>query len=274
MKQPLVSIIIPTKNSGSVITACLESLKKQTYQNLEVLVVDNHSSDNTREIADQFTDHVFVKGPERSTQRNYGVKKSKGQFVLIIDSDMVLSSRVVESCVKQVQSQPEVKGVIIPESSFGQGFWAECKRLEKSLYVGVEYMEAARFFDKKLFLALGGYNEELISGEDWDLSQRVKKQAKLSRIKSFIYHNEGNLSLIQTIKKKYFYASHFYKYIEKHKMTAVMSPQTNIVHRYMLFFKRPDKWLREPIVFLGLLFMKTAEFSVGALGVMHGKLRL
>lgn len=76
--QPLVSVIVPTYNSEKFIGACLESIKNQMYTNIELIVVDNNSTDKTKEIAWRYTDKVFNKGPERSAQRNFGAKNSIG----------------------------------------------------------------------------------------------------------------------------------------------------------------------------------------------------
>ena len=84
-----VSVIIPTKNETNNIKACLESIRRQTYPYLEIIVVDNNSKDNTKSIALNFTKLVFNKGPERSSQRNFGAKKAKGDFLLFIDADMI-----------------------------------------------------------------------------------------------------------------------------------------------------------------------------------------
>ena len=73
MTPPLVSIIVTTKNEEKNIAYCLTSITEQTYSHLEVILVDNNSSDKTREIALEFTDKIFNKGPERSAQRNYGM---------------------------------------------------------------------------------------------------------------------------------------------------------------------------------------------------------
>src|SRR6266568_1486302 len=137
MTNPLVSVIVPTKNSAATLEACLESIKKQTYYPIELIVVDNHSTDATREIAKQFTDMVFVKGPERSAQRNYGSARASGRYLLMIDSDMELDRKVVKACSAEVVGDPAVKGIVIPEESFGLGFWSQCKRLERSFYIGM-----------------------------------------------------------------------------------------------------------------------------------------
>jgi glycosyltransferase involved in cell wall biosynthesis len=270
MSKPLVSIIVPTRNSAAVIADCLESIRQQTYPHIELIVVDNNSTDTTKSIASTFTPRVYNIGPERSAQRNYGARQAKGDFVAMIDSDMTLSSTVIEECVQKV-TDPGVVAVFIPEESVGEGFWARCKRLERSFYVGVHWMEAARFFRRDDYLRLGGYNEQLISGEDWDLSQRMEKLGALDRIPSFIYHNEGRLRLGETLKKKYYYAQQFSKYLEANKSTEQTQSQAGIAARYSLFLSKPTKLFKSPFVGMGMLFMKTCEFGFGGIGYLRSR---
>jgi len=268
MLNPIVSVIVPTKNSSKTLESCLRSIQKQTYKNIEIIVVDNFSTDNTQKIAKKYTKNVYSKGPERSAQRNYAVDQATGFYVTIIDSDMELSLEVIQECVDIMQSSKGLVGAIIPEESFGIGFWAQCKKLERSFYVGVPYMEAARFFKKEDFLKAGGYDKDMISGEDWDLSQRIGKSGELKSIQSFIYHNEGKISLFNTIKKKMYYAKEFAKYTSKTSSTENVQNQTNIVGRYALFFSKPKKLFRNPILGIGMLFMKTCEFGFGGIGYL------
>ncbi len=270
--DPLVSVIVPTKNSGEFLERCLSSIRSQTYKNIELIVVDNFSTDDTQTIAKRFTDKVLVLGPERSAQRNFGVQQSSGVFVAIIDSDMELAPAVIQDCVAKAESDAKIIGIIIPEESFGVGFWSQCKKLERSFYVGVEWMEAARFFKKETYLGVGGYNVELISGEDWDLSQRVAGKGKLDRISSFIRHNEGRISLVKTIKKKYYYAKHFSKYISQNKNSKALQNQTGVLTRYKLFLAKPKQLFSNPLVGFGMLFMKTCELGIGAVGYTNAKL--
>jgi len=264
--SPLVSVIVPTKNSAQFLDACLLSIQKQTYPNIELIVVDNFSTDATREIARKYTSAFFQIGPERSTQRNHGAKMASGEYVVFIDSDMIVSEHVISQCVEKMRD-PSIKGIIIPEESFGEGFWAQCKKLERSFYVGVDAIEAARFFRKVDFDDVGGYNESLISGEDWDLSDRIEMNGPLSRISEFIYHNEGHIRLMQTLKKKYYYAKMANAYLsESQNIPTAQKRRQGIIGRYWLFLSQPAKLFRNPIRGLGLLFMKTLEFGVGSIG--------
>lgn len=266
MKKPLVSVIVTTKNNQATLDACLASIATQTYTPIELVVVDNESTDGTLSIAEQYTDNVFTKTPERSIQRNFGVQQATGQYVAIIDSDMELERDVIEECVAAMQLDPHAAGVIIPEESFGRGFWAQCKSLERSFYVGVDAIEAARFFERETYIGAGGYDETMVSGEDWDLSRRIGKIGDIVRVTPYIHHNEGRLSLIKTLRKKIYYAGEARKYLAKNPVESKLLAGEGPLARYRLFFSRPGKLLRHPIRATGMLFMKTCEYAFGGLG--------
>lgn len=271
MNNNLISVIIPTRNSEGTLEECLKAVKNQTYKDIEIIVVDRDSTDRTKKIAKQYTEKVFNKGPERCTQRNYAVEKSDGYYIFIIDSDMKLSPKVVECCLESIRCNPKNIGVIVPEESYGEGFWSQCKKLERSFYIGIPFMEAARFFKKDAFIKVGGYDEEMVSGEDWDLSQRIEKIGKISRINELIYHNEGKITLFKTLKKKYYYAIKFSKYLKKTDAAEKVRSQTSILARYKLFFRHPKKLFRNPLLGVGMIFMKSAEFGFGGLGLLISK---
>ncbi|MBI3485898.1 glycosyltransferase [Candidatus Daviesbacteria bacterium] len=99
MKNSLVSVIIATKNEEKNIERCLKSIKKQNYiGNIEVIVVDNYSADQTIKIAKKYTRNVFLFGPERSAQRNLGAKKARGEWLLFLDADMEASANLISEC--------------------------------------------------------------------------------------------------------------------------------------------------------------------------------
>lgn len=267
----LVSIIITTKNSARTIKQLLESIKKQSYGKFEIIVVDNQSSDQTVDIIKKYTKAIFQKGPERSAQRNFGAKKSKGKYLFFLDSDMALTKNVVRACVELVQQDHELGGIIIPEKSFGEGFWSKAKIFEREINAGEEYFEAARFFPKKVFTEFHGYDELLTGPEDWDLPQKISKKYKISRIKNFIFHDEGRHTLLGLARKKYYYGLSVHKYLANHKM--------GIINRRMIYLLRPafyknwKKLLSHPNTTVGMLIMLAAETLGGALGYLVGRFR-
>jgi glycosyltransferase involved in cell wall biosynthesis len=265
-KQPLVSIIVTTRNNTATLDACLASITTQTYEQRELIVVDNNSADDTKAIAQRYTTQVYNKGPERSAQRNYAVQQAKGDYVLIIDSDMELQPAVVAECVQAVHANSAFQALIIPEESFGQGFWAGCKRLERSFYVGVDSIEAARFFDKHLYQQIGGYDETMTGGEDWDLTGRARQHTDIGRIPSYILHNEGRPHFTRTVRKMYYYGQHAAEYFAKNPTRSAVTDQSGPLARYKLFFSRPGKLFRNPIVGIGMLVLKTSEYAAAGFG--------
>jgi len=269
MNKPLVSLIITTKNEAKVIEDLLRSLKKQSYKNIEILVVDNNSLDKTKEISKKYTSLVFDKGPERSAQRNFGAKKAKGKYVVFLDADMMLTSSVIEACIEEFE-QKKIGGIIIPEKSIGEGVWAKVKAFERSFYIGEENIEAARFYAKALFEKTGGFDEGITGPEDWELSERVKKAYGLGRISTFILHNEGNLSLKTVMRKKYYYGKKTAVYLHKTKRTGI-SPQT-IYFLRSCFYRHGDRLITHPLLTLGMFWMLSMETLAGSCGFLQGKI--
>lgn len=269
MKNPLVSVITTTKNREKETERLLKSIKSQSYKNIEIVVVDNFSTDNTKEIAKKYTNSVYSKGPERSTQRNFAVEKAKGKYVLILDSDMILTPNIVSECVDVIQKNKNIGAIVIPEKSFGKGYWAKVKALEREMNVGEKYFEAARFFPKKVFLRHEGYDTTLTGPEDWDLPQRISKKMKIERIKAYIKHNEGKLTLLGLMKKKYYYGLSVHKYLKKQRM-PVLGPKTVYFLRSG-FYKNYKKLFKDPLVSFGLIVMLLFESIGGGLGYIVGR---
>jgi len=271
MNKPLVSVIITTRNSAKTIKELLTSIKSQSYKNIEIILVDNNSSDQTVNFTKEYTNKVFNKGPERSVQRNWGALKSKGKYLLFLDSDMVLTKNVVAECVEvmEVHDKEGVGGLIIPEKSFGSGFWVKAKILERKIHEGREYFEAARFFPKKIFEKFGGYDEKLTGPEDWELPERISHEFKINRIKNYIKHNEGQHTLIELAKKKYYYGLSAHKYLQKHNKSLI-NPRTVYFLR-VGFYKNWRTVFSDPLLYLGMWLMLFAETIGGGLGYLKGR---
>jgi len=191
---------------------------------------------------------------------------SQGQYLLFVDSDMTLPPSVVCECLAMVHAT-DAPGVVIPEVSIGIGFWARCKALERSCYAGDAVIEAARFFPKSNFEAVGGFDEALVGPEDWDLSLRVGRAFKMPRVAATIVHDEGNLSLVKTLAKKRYYASSFLRYWRKHRTMALW--QANLIVR-PAFLRNWRQLARHPWLTAGLFLMKTLESIAAVSGILLG----
>ncbi len=268
-----VSIIIPAYNEEKVIGRNLKALKEQTYKNIEIIVVDDASTDATYEISKKFTNKVFKrKHQERSVQRNYGVTKAEGKFYLFLDADMELSKDVVKECVNLIRSDRKIGSIAIPEISVTKTYWEKVKGYERSFYneSGDETTDAPRFFLKEAFKKVGGYDENITGPEDWDLPDRVKKIGyKVGRVKSVIYHHERVSNPFSVAIKKYKYGLKSYRYFEKNNISPV-GPKT-IYFLRPVFYKNWKKLIMRPILTVSMFFMLTLEQFAGGLGYIVGK---
>jgi FkbM family methyltransferase len=259
-----VSVIVPTRNSADSLAACLESIRRQTHDDVELLVVDNASTDATMDIARGFADLFLDQGPERSAQRNAGGHAASGQALVFIDSDMVLEPTVLAEVAAQIAGGADQ--VVIPERSFGDGFWSQVKAFERSLYVGDDSIEAARAFSQEAWEDVDGYDEGIVAGpEDWDIDQRVRgRGGRRTRTRAFIDHDEGHLTLGETARTKFYYGRSSAAYFTRHG--AVAARQASPLRS--AFVRRRGELVRRPGMAGSMLVMKVAELGAGAAGLL------
>jgi glycosyltransferase involved in cell wall biosynthesis len=274
--KPLVSVIIPTKNSGKMLGACLRSIRSQSYKNIEIIIVDGASTDNTRPLSIeyqcsllQFDPKVEVGTFDAPHRRNYGVAKSNGTYVYYVDADMELTKHVLQNAVRKCEEGCDA--IIVPEESFGTGVWAQAKKLERKCYVGDDTIEAPRFFRKTVWDEVGGLDETLGGGgDDWDLHQKLKdRKKKICRIADLVLHNEGDLKIAKLIKKRFMYGRDSFKYISKRPVagTASYFPiRKAYIKNWRLFLKQPFS----TIVFI---IMRGTEYSAGFAGILYSKFK-
>jgi len=266
---PLVSIIVPTFNSEETIARCLQSIKDQTYSNIEVVVVDRYSSDKTVIIAEKFNARVFLRDSERSAARNYGVVNARGLFIFFVDSDMELTPRVIEECITMCLRK-DVDAVIIPETSIAKGFLSECRKMEKKLYIEDKFFEVPRFFRRDVIQKVGGYDESLIFGEDSDLYVRIQNAGyKTCKIQAKTMHYEGELSMKEIVLKAYHYGKNLPLFVKKNPSLVVkkhLPIRPIYVRNIKLLFK-------DPAYLIGLIFVKLIEYEAYLTGIFQTLLR-
>jgi glycosyltransferase involved in cell wall biosynthesis len=211
--NPQVSVIVTTRNEERNIGNCLQSIKRQNYKNLEIILVDNYSTDKTAQTAKKFDVKVFFKGNERSAQRNCGVEFAQGDFVLYLDADMILPPQLIEKCVERCRLGG-FGALYVPERIVGEGFWIQVRDFERSFYTGT-VVDAVRFIRRSLFLQVGGFDESLVGPEDWDFDRKIRGTAKVGVVDSFLLHNEGKFNMQRYLQKKNYYTEGIKKYVAK-----------------------------------------------------------
>lgn len=257
----MVSIVITTKNAEEFIADCIKSVINSNYikagYNFEIILVDNYSSDKTVEIAKSLGAKTFLKGPERSAQRNYGVEQASGEIVGILDVDMTLSETVISECVEIFENDENIKAIYIPEKIFGKGFFNKVRNFERSFYNST-VIDGLRFFRREAFLKIGGFDTSLYAAEDWDLDRRMKTSGGGTAItKSPLYHHE-NHNLKKYIIKKSYYASNFDNYFKKWGFDETTKKQFGFYYRYIGVFIENGKWKKlfaHPLLSLSMYFL-------------------
>ena len=267
VKQPALSVVVTTKNEEANIVACLAAFE-QARGRVELIVVDNSSSDRTKEIAASAGAKVFDKGPERSAQRNLGWRTASAQWVIVLDADMILPGETLDEILSVADGSGgdgRPLAYWIPEVRTGSGIRTKARNFERSFYDGTA-IDALRLFHKSVLEKTGGYDEELIAGpEDWELDIRViATGARCAVLAHHLIHNEKSLSFRRLISKKAYYAKSMAAYQAKWKGHPALKKQFGLGYRYFWVFVENGKWrrlLRHPIL---AAVMYAERVAVGA----------
>ena len=268
-KLPIITVAIATYDCERTIEKCLLSIKKQTYPNIDIVVVDSLYYDREeqkkcRKIIEKYA-RYFQDGPERSIQRNRGIKEAKGEYILVIDQDMYLTQSVVKDCYTMISGGNYI-ALTIPEISIGVGFWTQCVAFERHITTFLEegMNECCRFFRKKDALVINGFDPAIVGVEDSDFHYRMKMRGKIGKIKEFIYHDEGRTSFFGRIKKKYYYSKAFRMYLRRYP--GIAAAQFFPIKK--AYVKHFGLLLKHPFLTAGFMLLRTGEVLVGFFGIM------
>ncbi|MCK5510897.1 glycosyltransferase [Candidatus Parcubacteria bacterium] len=269
MNNTLVSIIVTTKDSSEFLDVCLKSIKKQTYKNIELIVVDNFSTDKTIEIAKKYTSKVFLKGHERSAQFNFGVEKSSGKFVYRVDSDFILDREVVQQCMDKINENFDA---IVAHNSpdIRAGWIAKIRKFEVDMYKYDITHSAARFLKKEVFQKISGYNEKIIAGEDYDFQNKLNRaNYKTGFISAEALHLGESKSFLEHLMKYYEYGKDFVNYKNENKEESKV--QLKFIRG--IYLKNWKKFIFHPIFGLGFIIYNFFKFGFGGLGYLIGRIK-
>jgi len=261
-------VVIPSFNSAATLEMCLRSIKSQTYRNVKILVVDNYSSDETREVAKRFAVKTFSKGPERSAQMNFGVMNAEGEYILRVDADMIADADIVEKSLKLCfEGADAVVLPVLPHISKCNNFWVDCRMLEQKMIIDDMINVAPRFIRRNVFLAIGGYDETITAWEDYDLHNRLLKSGyRVTLLQdSALWHLGEASSLREVVVRmvRYGKTGSLGLFTKKHGSLGLR--QISIIRP--AFIRHRNYFLTDPLHYVGLMFMKIVQASSFAFGV-------
>jgi glycosyltransferase involved in cell wall biosynthesis len=257
--KPLVSVVIPCKNSEEFIGLTLRSLESQTYKNVEVIVVDNYSIDDTEKIARQFKVKYICQGPERATQDNVGIMEARGELIWLTGSDMVADDKYIEEAVAKIQEGYDAIYASVLTDHRVRHFWGKVKALERKCYIGDNVIESARFFKKSVWEHKGGFDEGLVQIEE-DFQHWLDSHGyKTGRIGAREFHLHEDDSLKSIWKKSVYYGKFMSRYLRVHKARGYHQ----LMPLRMGFLRNWKLLLKHPVLTGGLIIYKVVQYTGG-----------
>ena len=263
-ERPLVSIIIPTYNSEKTIGKCLKGIIDQEYKNIETIVVDCGSKDKTLEIAAAFSAKILkINIPSMTKQTNIGALNSNGKYIYRLDSDVIVSNQLIIECVAKCETDgfDAVATYWSPDSSVS--FWAKVRKFEKDCYKYDLSRVVARFFVKKVFKRIGGYTEDIVAGEDYDIQNRlILNGYKICTAEAEGLHLGEPRSIKEIVRKQYFYGKTIKNFLAKNGTVGIIqvSPfRISLIRNWR-------KFLSNPLLAMGFIFYEFVVYTSTAIG--------
>lgn len=188
----MVSIVIPSYNAGPWVGACIQSALDQTWRDTEIIVIDDGSTDDSREVITSFGDRVrYEFGPNRggAAARNRGLELARGEWIQFLDADDLLLPECIERKLEMAAKSPEE---VVPccnieylpyKSRPGENPGPACWNFEEHdldtiLGFGAP-QTSAPLHRRRCLVAVGGFRESLRQAQDFDLHLRLVAQQDL-----------------------------------------------------------------------------------------------
>lgn len=239
-----VSVIITSFNKGRYIDRTIESVKNQTYNNIEVIIVDDCSTDrltlNKLELLNKNGEQIIFleKNLGVSEARNIGIRKSKGRYILIIDGDDLISNSYIEKAVEIIEKDTNVKIVTCEVELFGYKK-GKMKLSEPKIenLIAQNSIIISSLFRREDFDKTSGFNANMNKGlEDWDFwLTMLENGGTVHRIPQvhFYYRiskksrNNLDAEKLKTLRKQ-IYLNHKFLY-SKHMLDPIESFEYNLI---------------------------------------------
>ena len=174
---PLISVIVVTYNRAHYIRDALDSIKRQTFKDYEIIVVDDGSTDNTKEVLAIYggNRYIYQEHSGISKARNTAVRAAKGKWIATLDSDDLWKEEKLQKQVDYLLAHPDCRIVYTAYRNFTDIPENKLDERQKELLQTVgKWCLPSALIDIKLFDEIGLYDETLTWGEDTDWMFRLK----------------------------------------------------------------------------------------------------
>lgn len=208
MVAELVSIIVPCFNPGPFLEQALESAVGQSHQPVEVIVVDDGSTERVEDVVRRWPTVGYIRQPQRgvSTARNEGARASRGQYLVFLDADDRLLPDAVRGGLEELAGRPDASfaaGLCYPIGAEGERLpFRQQPEVRRDCYVEMLegnfiWMPAQVIYRRAAFEAFGGFDPSASACADYDLYLRVIRQSAIAchrrLVAEYRFHG-GNMS--------------------------------------------------------------------------------
>ncbi|OGL41105.1 MAG: hypothetical protein A3C43_06550 [Candidatus Schekmanbacteria bacterium RIFCSPHIGHO2_02_FULL_38_11] len=208
MSYPKITVFMPVYNAERHLGEAIESILYQTYRDFEFLIINDGSTDTSKEIILSYNDPriIFVDNKENlglPFSLNKGLKLAKGEYIARMDADDVSFPKRLEKQVTFLKDNSDVDMVAswiekVDEDGKHLGFWRADRKnnIPEEIYYTLHFKNciahSSVLFNKELILGLGGYKKDFLN-EDYELWLRLSKVAKINKIKEvLVKYRESN----------------------------------------------------------------------------------
>jgi len=179
MPSPKLSVVMPTKNRSNYLAQSINSIQKQTFKNWELIVVDDHSTENIRKIIESFKDKRIKyfrlkKGTGIAAARNFGNRQAKAPIIIVADSDDPSYPNRLKITYDYFQKHPKTDvfysnlDILYLQKNQKTTRWFQPYKQE--LIYQINFIpHPASAYKKKTFQKISGYDQSLIISADYDL---------------------------------------------------------------------------------------------------------
>ncbi len=186
--NPLISVMMPTYNNAKYIKQALESIYAQNYSNIEIIVVDDGSTDNTKEILQQYKDikYFYIEHKGISVARNTALENAKGEYIAFLDSDDYWLPNKLNTQMQYFKDHPDCEIVFTKYENFFEDEKLKTNKRamhEKMMEKFLKQYLPSSIIKKELFEKYGNFDENFSGVEDTEFLYRLlKKGVSISHI--------------------------------------------------------------------------------------------
>jgi len=270
-----VSVIIPAYNSEKTLQQCLNSVLSQTYENYEVVVVNNNSTDSTKEIIQAVEDkdkrisYVFESRIGRGSARNAGIEAATGEIIIMTDSDCIVPDNWIEELTRPIIYQKE-KAVMGFEDDLINNFWTQ--NIQKANWNFIQRSvegEYVKNLDTKNFAIDASlmkkilFDAKLMFLEDFDLALKLRNSLKirfLSSVRVGHMHKSSFKDVVKLNINRAYWATMVFKKHNNMKLTDEIMAESISVKNFIAFpFWMVSQFFKKP--WGEAFFILTSEIS-------------